>query len=110
MFQFPEFPAYSYTQVLLLYASWLFTMRVSPFGHPRINVYLLLPVAYRSLSRPSSAPDAKAFTLCSLSLEQLLACSLYLLKLLSFVTVNCYICLFSLLVRLIVVLLFYPTF
>jgi len=30
--------------------------------------------------------------------------------LLSFVTVNCYICLFSLLVRLIVVLLFYPTF
>ena len=29
------------------------------------NGYLLLPAAYRSLSRPSSAPDAKAFTLCS---------------------------------------------
>ena len=28
-----------------------------------------LPAAYRSLSRPSSAPDAKAFTLCSCSLE-----------------------------------------
>ena len=28
-----------------------------------------LPEAYRSLSRPSSAPDAKAFTLCSLSLD-----------------------------------------
>ena len=42
---------------------------VSPFGNPRINGYLLLPVAYRSLSRPSSAPDAKAFTLRSYSLE-----------------------------------------
>ena len=51
------------------YAPWLFTMGVSPFGNPRIEAYLQLPVAYRSLSRPSSAPDAKAFTLCSLSLE-----------------------------------------
>ena len=39
---------------------------VSPFGHPRIVAHLQLPEAYRSLSRPSSAPDAKAFTLCSL--------------------------------------------
>ena len=38
---------------------------VAPFGNPRINGYLLLPVAYRSLSRPSSAPDAKAFPLRS---------------------------------------------
>ncbi len=38
---------------------------VSPFGNPRINGYLLLPEAYRSLSRPSSAPDAKAFPLRS---------------------------------------------
>ena len=38
---------------------------VPPFGNPRINGYLLLPVAYRSLSRPSSAPDAKAFPLRS---------------------------------------------
>ena len=30
---------------------------------------MLLTAAYRSLSRPSSAPDAKAFTLCSSSLE-----------------------------------------
>ena len=42
---------------------WL--CRVSPFGNPRINAYVPLPVAYRSLSRPSSAPDAKAFTLRS---------------------------------------------
>ena len=39
---------------------------VSPFGNLRINGYLLLPEAYRSLSRPSSAPDAKAFPLRSL--------------------------------------------
>ena len=37
---------------------------VATFGNLRINAYLLLPEAYRSLSRPSSAPDAKAFTLC----------------------------------------------
>ena len=40
--------------------------RVSPFGNLRIIGYLLLPEAYRSLSRPSSAPDAKAFPLRSL--------------------------------------------
>ena len=40
--------------------------RVSPFGNLRIKAYLQLPAAYRSLSRPSSAPDAKAFPLRSL--------------------------------------------
>ena len=44
-------------------------MGVSPFGNLRIEAYLQLPAAYRSLSRPSSAPDAKAFALCSYSLE-----------------------------------------
>ena len=39
--------------------------RVSPFGNPRIDAYVPLPEAYRSLSRPSSAPDAKAFPLRS---------------------------------------------
>ena len=43
--------------------------RVSPFGHPRLNGYVLLNVAFRSLSRPSSAPSAKAFALCSLFLD-----------------------------------------
>ena len=37
--------------------------RVSPFGYLRINGYLLLPAAFRSLSRPSSAPGAKASAL-----------------------------------------------
>ena len=45
-------------------------MRVSPFGHPRISAYLQLPEAFRSLSRPSSAPDAKAFPLRSFQLDQ----------------------------------------
>ena len=40
--------------------------RVSPFGNLWIKAYLQLPAAYRSLSRPSSAPDAKAFPLRSL--------------------------------------------
>ena len=38
---------------------------VSPFGNLRIIAHLQLPEAYRSLSRPSSAPDAKAFPLRS---------------------------------------------
>ena len=37
--------------------------RVSPFGHLRINGHLHLPEAFRSLSRPSSAPSAKASAL-----------------------------------------------
>ena len=48
-----------------LYGDWVLPNRVAPFGNLRVNGYLLLTVAYRSLSRPSSAPDAKAFTLCS---------------------------------------------
>ena len=39
--------------------------RVSPFGNLRIKGCLRLPEAYRSLPRPSSAPDAKAFPLRS---------------------------------------------
>ena len=45
-------------------------MWVSPFGNPRIDGYLLLPEAYRSLSRPSSALSAKASTLRSYCLIQ----------------------------------------
>ena len=48
-----------------MHAAWILSMRVSPFGYPRINGYLLLPEAFRSLSRPSSALSAKAFPLRS---------------------------------------------
>ena len=44
-------------------------MGVPTFGNLRIEAYLQLPAAYRSLSRPSSAPNAKAFSICSSSLE-----------------------------------------
>ena len=37
--------------------------RIAPFGYLRITAYLRLPVAFRSLLRPSSAPSAKAFPL-----------------------------------------------
>ena len=37
--------------------------RVSPFGNLRIDGCFRLPVAYRRLLRPSSAPGAKAFSL-----------------------------------------------
>ena len=46
--------------------------QVSPFRYLRINGYLLLPEAFRSLSRLSSALSAKASTLCSFLLNQLL--------------------------------------
>ena len=47
----------------------LFACRVAPFGNLRIDAYVPLPVAYRSLSRPSSAPDAKASSLRPSSLD-----------------------------------------
>ena len=71
MFQFGRFPTHTY--VFSIRYLWL---RIGGFPHSEIygyNGYLLLTVAYRSLSRPSSAPDAKAFPLCSFLL-QLLSC------------------------------------
>ena len=44
----------------------LYSSRIAPFGHLRINAHLRLSAAFRSLSRPSSAPGAKAFPLRSL--------------------------------------------
>ena len=37
---------------------------VAPFGYPRINACSRLPMAFRSVPRPSSPPDAKASTEC----------------------------------------------
>ena len=45
--------------------TWSLSRWVSPFGYLRIKGYLLLPAAFRSLSRPSSALSAKASTLRS---------------------------------------------
>ena len=47
------------------------SMWVSPFRNLRIKAYLQLPAAYRSLSRLSSAPSAKAFALRPFSLDRI---------------------------------------
>ncbi len=44
----------------LLAGDYSSSSRVVPFGNLRIKSYLLIPVAYRSLSRPSSPLRAKA--------------------------------------------------
>ena len=67
MFQFRRFPAYAYLiqRTLTEYCS-------AGFPHSEIhgyNAYVRLPMAYRSLSRPSSALDAKAFPLRSFQLD-----------------------------------------
>ena len=48
------------------YGDRIFSCRVPPFGYLRIGACLRLPVAFRSLPRPSSAYGARASTLCSL--------------------------------------------
>ena len=55
----PQHTMYS-CEVTLSKIGW-----VSSFGYLRIRAHLQLPVAFRSLSRPSSASSAKASTLCS---------------------------------------------
>ncbi len=54
-----------YIPMCSVYSDGVLHRRVPPFGNLRVNGYLLLHAAYRSLSRPSSAPDAKASTLRS---------------------------------------------
>ena len=50
---------------------WSLSSRVSPFRYLRINGYLLLPEAFRSLSRLSSALSAKASAIRSYQHNQL---------------------------------------
>ena len=52
-----------------LWMTGVCSRRVSPFRHLRIDGYLLLPAAFRSLSRLSSALSAKASTLRSFLLD-----------------------------------------
>ena len=67
MFQFPGCPS----SELCIHSAMAghYPSRVSPFGYLRINACLRLPVAFRSLPRPSSAYGALASTLCSYSLD-----------------------------------------
>ena len=59
---------------------WSSSSRVSPFRYLRINVYLQLPVAFRSLSRLSSALSAKASTLRSFLLDLVASVQLSFIK------------------------------
>lgn len=59
MFQFPTFA------FCLKQNDTASLCRVPPFGHLGIDGYLHLPQAFRSLSRPSSPPRAKASTVRS---------------------------------------------
>jgi hypothetical protein len=63
MFQFPGFAS------LLRVMTELAPRRVAPFGHPRINACVPLPLAYRSLPRPSSPLCAQASSTCYRSLD-----------------------------------------
>ena len=59
MFQFPGFASVSYGFRYGYPCGW-----VAPFGYPRINACSRLPMAFRSVPRPSSPPGAKASTEC----------------------------------------------
>ena len=63
MFQFPRF-ALVRKRVMRLAPH-----RVAPFGHPGISACVPLPLAYRSLPRPSSPPCAQASPTCLHSLD-----------------------------------------
>ena len=60
-----------------LHDPYLFDKVVSQFGNLRVKAHVRLTAAYRRLSRPSSAPDAKAFALCSFQLELYYGISLF---------------------------------
>ena len=59
MFQFPGFASRPYVFRPRYPCGW-----VAPFGYPRINACSRLPMAFRSVPRPSSPPGAKASTEC----------------------------------------------
>ena len=62
MFQFTGFPPAGLCVHPAVMQHYLHC--VSTFGHLRIVAHLQLPAAFRSLSRPSSALDAKASSIC----------------------------------------------
>ena len=65
MFQFPRFA------LLVRGVTIISDGRVSPFGHPGLIACVPLPLAYRSLPRPSSPPCTQASPTYLLSLDQI---------------------------------------
>ena len=72
MFHFTGFAFLSECRALAL--------RVAPFGYPRLFGYLLLIVAFRSLSRPSSLSTTKASSNRPYYLNYLCACFLMIIS------------------------------
>ena len=53
--------------------------RITPFGNPGVNGYVLLTPAYRSLSRPSSPDSSQASTIDLYSLGHIIFSALSLI-------------------------------
>ena len=70
-------PGSLYIAMYSLCSDWSSSSQVSPFRNLRIVGYLLLPVAFRSLSRLSSALSAKASTLRSFTLNHTITFVIY---------------------------------
>ena len=67
MFQFTGFPPSALCVQAAVARHYPYC--VSTFGHLRIYACVQLPAAFRSLPRPSSAPGAKASSICSFLLD-----------------------------------------
>ena len=63
-------PIYSGIQVVINY-------RITPFGNPGVNGYVLLSPAYRSLSRPSSSYSSQASAINLYSLDHITIFAFY---------------------------------
>ena len=69
-----QFPGYCSVHLWIqCTVTGLSSSRVTPFGDPRIKGCLLLPVAFRSLPRPSSPDSSEASTMNSCSLDHILS-------------------------------------
>ena len=53
----------SVSYFIQIFGYWDHSQWVTPFGYPGITGYVLLPLAFRSLSRPSSPRSSKASTI-----------------------------------------------
>ena len=68
-----QFPGSCFIQLCIhCTMTGLSSSRVTPFGYPRISGCLLLPVAFRSLPRPSSPDSSEASSMNAFSLDHIL--------------------------------------
>ena len=60
-----------------IFGWWYHYHRITPFGNPGVNGYVLLTLAYRSLSRPSSPLSSKASAIDLYSLDHIIISALF---------------------------------